>query len=136
MTSGQRLDRRQARSILEACASAPGVFLHHSGHTHRNKRTVLPQAGHVTLQEVGAAKDYPGGFVLLRVHTGGYALNYYRSNSEPAGEWSERGSRIAAGLWPQYAFGRSVRDRNSVTVRDLSGIAPLLPASGAVGGTG
>lgn len=136
VTSGQRLDRRQARSILEAYASAPGVFLHHSGHTHRNKRTVLPQAGHVTLQEVGAAKDYPGGFVLLRVHTGGYALNYYRSNSEPAREWSERGRRIAAGLWPQYAFGRSVRDRNSVTARDLSGIAPLLPASGAAGGAG
>lgn len=136
VTSGQRLDRRQARSILEAYASTPGVFLHHSGHTHRNKRTVLPQAAHVTLQEVGAAKDYPGGFVLLRVHTGGYALNYYRSNSEPAREWSERGRRIAAGLWPQYAFGRSVRDRNSVTARDLSGMAPLLPASGAVGGAG
>ncbi|MER5472026.1 metallophosphoesterase family protein [Streptomyces sp. NPDC002685] len=133
VTSGQRLNRRQARSILDAYAMAPGVFLHHAGHTHRNKHTVLPQARHVTLQEVGAAKDYPGGFVLLRVHTGGYALNYYRSNSEPAREWSERGRRVAAGLWPQYAFGRSVRDRNSVAVRDLSGITPRLPA-GAVRG--
>ncbi|MFE9877533.1 metallophosphoesterase [Streptomyces sp. NPDC005784] len=134
VTSGQRLNRRQARSIIDAYAMAPGVFLHHSGHTHRNKRTVLPRAGHVTLQEVGAAKDYPGGFVLLRVHTGGYALNYYKSNSEPAREWSERGRRVAAGLWPQYAFGRSVRDRNSVTARDLSGITPCRPASAAVRG--
>jgi len=124
VTSGQRLNRRQARTILDAYASAPGVFLHHAGHTHRNKRTVLPQAGHVTLQEVSAAKDYPGGFCLLRIHTGGYALNYYKSSSEPAREWSERSRRVAAGLWPQYAFGRSVRDRNSVAVRDLSGITP------------
>ncbi|MFF3488133.1 metallophosphoesterase [Streptomyces sp. NPDC002701] len=124
VTGGQRLNRRQARTILDAYAAAPGVFLHHAGHTHRNKRTVLPQARHVTLQEVGAVKEYPGGFCLLRVHTGGYALNYYKTSSGPAREWSERSRRVAAGLWPQYALGRSVSDRNSVTVRDLSGIAP------------
>ncbi|MFJ2260030.1 metallophosphoesterase [Streptomyces sp. NPDC087844] len=131
VTSGQRLNRRQARAILGAYAAAPGVFLHHAGHTHRNKRTVLPQARHVTLQEVGAVKEYPGGFCLLRIHTGGYALNYYKTSSGPAREWSERSRRVAAGLWPQYALGRSVRDRNSVVVRDLSGITPSgegLPA--------
>ncbi|MFS8204868.1 metallophosphoesterase [Streptomyces sp. CWNU-52B] len=126
VTGGQRLNRRQARTILDAYAAAPGVFLHHAGHTHRNKRTVLPQARHVTLQEVGAVKEYPGGFCLLRIHTGGYALNYYKTSSGPAREWSERSRRVAAGLWPQYALGRSVCDRNSVTVRDLSGIAPAV----------
>ncbi|MGW6009089.1 metallophosphoesterase [Streptomyces sp. NPDC055210] len=124
VTSGQRLNRRQARAILDTYAAAPGVFLHHAGHTHRNKRTVLPQARHVTLQEVGAVKEYPGGFCLLRIHTGGYALNYYKASSAPAREWSERSRRVAAGLWPQYALGRSVHDRNSVTPRDLSGITP------------
>ena len=127
--SGQRLNRRQARTILDAYAAAPGVFLHHAGHTHRNKRTLLPQARHVTLQEVSAVKEYPGGFCLLRIHTGGYALNYYKSSSGPAREWSERSRRVAAGLWPQYALGRSVYDRNSVAVRDLSGIT--APASRA-----
>lgn len=122
VTSGQRLDRRQARAILDAYAAAPGVFLHHAGHTHRNKRTVLPQARHVTLQEVGAVKDYPGGFCLLRIHTGGYALNYYKTSSGPAREWSQRSRRVAAGLWPQYALGRSVRDRNSVAPHDFSGV--------------
>ncbi|MFI1413152.1 metallophosphoesterase [Streptomyces sp. NPDC020707] len=126
VTSGQRLNRRQARTILDAYAAAPGVFLHHAGHTHRNKRTVLPQARHVTLQEVGAVKEYPGGFCLLRIHTGGYALNYYKASGGPAREWSERSRRVAAGLWPQYALGRSVRDRNSVVVRDLSGITPTV----------
>ncbi|MFD6285097.1 metallophosphoesterase [Streptomyces sp. NPDC060205] len=132
VTSGQRLNRRQARAILDTYAAAPGVFLHHAGHTHRNKRTLLPQARHVTLQEVGAVKEYPGGFCLLRIHTGGYALNYYKASSAPAREWSERSRRVAAGLWPQYALGRSVRDRNSVTARDLSGITPAetrIPAA-------
>ncbi|MBQ0848383.1 metallophosphoesterase family protein [Streptomyces sp. BH-SS-21] len=134
VTSGQRLNRRQARAILDAYAAAPGVFLHHAGHTHRNKRTLLPQARHVTLQEVGAVKEYPGGFCLLRIHTGGYALNYYKTSSAPAREWSERSRRVAAGLWPQYALGRSVRDRNSVTPRDLSGITPAAARISAAQG--
>ncbi len=136
VTSGQRLNRRQARAILDTYAAAPGVFLHHAGHTHRNKRTVLPQARHVTLQEVGAVKEYPGGFCLLRIHTGGYALNYYKASSDPAREWSERSRRVAAGLWPQYALGRSVRDRNSVVVRDLSGITPAGAGLSAAHGRG
>ncbi|MEU9290037.1 metallophosphoesterase family protein [Streptomyces sp. NPDC048275] len=134
VTGGQRLDRRQARAILDAYASTPGVFLHHAGHTHRNKRTVLAQAPHVTLQEVGAVKEYPGGFSLLRIHTGGFALNYYKSSSLPAREWGERSRRVVAGLWPQYAFGPSVRDRNSVVVRDFSGVTPWrsVPAFGRI----
>ncbi|MGW0706747.1 metallophosphoesterase [Streptomyces sp. NPDC002643] len=128
VTRGQRLNRRQARAILDAYATTPGVFLHHAGHTHRNKHTVLPQAPHVTLQEVSAVKDYPGGFCLLRIHTGGYALNYYKIGGTPAArEWSERSRRVAAGLWPQYALGRSVHDRNTVTPHDFSGVTPPPP---------
>ncbi|MFE7839361.1 metallophosphoesterase [Streptomyces sp. NPDC057474] len=122
MGRGQRLDRRQARSIVDAYASAPGVFLHHAGHTHRNKRTVLTSAPHVTQQEVSAVKDYPGGFCLLRVHTGGYALNYYKNSSVPARAWVERSRRTAGGLWPHHALGRSVTDRNSMRRHDLSGV--------------
>lgn len=126
MGRGQRLDRRQARAILDAYAAAPGVFLHHAGHTHRNTRTVLPHAPHVTQQEVSAVKDYPGGFCLLRIHSGGFALNHYKSGGAPAREWAERSRRVAGGLWPHHALGRSVTDRNSVTVRDLSGITGHL----------
>jgi hypothetical protein len=129
---GQRLGRRQARSILDAYADAPGVFLHHAGHTHRNKRTVLPQAPHVTLQEVSAVKDYPGGFCLLRIHSGGYALNHYKTSSAQAREWGERSRRVAGGLWPHHALGRSVGDRNSMAPHDLSGISPVrLAATGS-----
>ncbi|GGJ30473.1 hypothetical protein GCM10010121_047220 [Streptomyces brasiliensis] len=129
VSPGQRLGRRHARAVLEAYAAAPGVFLHHAGHTHRNKRTVLPLAPHVTLQEVGAAKEYPGGFCLLRIHTGGYALNFYRARGAEALEWSERTRRLAGGLWPHHAFGRSVADRNSVAAHDLSGITPPTSTS-------
>ncbi|WP_155059783.1 purple acid phosphatase family protein [Streptomyces blattellae] len=139
MGRGQRLDRRQARAIVDAYAASPGVFLHHAGHTHRNKRTVLMRAPHVTQQEVSAVKDYPGGFSLLRIYTGGYALNYYKCGTDPAREWSERSRRVAGGLWPHHAFGRSPADRNSMRTHDLSGItvphqrSVPLTASGAAG---
>jgi Icc protein len=121
-TSGQRLDRRQAKAILTGYDAAPGVFLHHAGHTHRNKRSASLRAPRVTFQEVSAVKEYPGGFCLLRVFSGGFALNYYKASSAAAREWSERSRSQAAGLWPQFALGRTVGDRNSVTARDLSGV--------------
>lgn len=127
VTRGQRMDARQARAIIEAYASAPGVFLHHAGHTHRNKRTALPRAPHVTQQEVTAAKDYPGGFCLVRIHTGGYALNHYKTTAPESREWAERSRRAAGGLWPHHALGRTATDRNSVHRHDLSGItAPRI----------
>ncbi len=117
------LDVGQALPIMAAYERAPGVFLHHAGHTHRNKRTVLPTCAHVTQQEVGATKEYPGGFSLLRIHSGGYALNFYKTRSDLAREWSERSRQELNGLWPQLSFGASVSDRNSVVARDLSGIS-------------
>lgn len=135
VSGGQRLGRRQARSILDAYASAPGVFLHHAGHTHRNKRTLLPQAPHVTLQEVSAAKDYPGGFCLLRIHSGGYALNHYKTSGAAAREWGERSRRVAGGLWPHHALGRAVADRNSMTAHDLSGVSPRSLQATATAGS-
>jgi 3',5'-cyclic AMP phosphodiesterase CpdA len=132
VTRGQCLERRQARTVVDAYANAPGVFLHHAGHTHRNKRTVLVRAPHVTQQEVAAAKEYPGGFTLLRIHSGGYALNHYKAGDLAARQWSERSRRVAAGLWPHHALGRSVTDRNSVAAHDLSGVTPLPPLSRSV----
>jgi 3',5'-cyclic AMP phosphodiesterase CpdA len=119
---GTTLAIGQALPIMAAYERAPGVFLHHAGHTHRNKRTILPGSRHVTQQEVGAAKEYPGGFALLRVHAGGYALNFYKTRGDLAREWSERTRQELNGLWPQLSFGPAVSDRNSVVARDFSGI--------------
>lgn len=124
VAGGTSLEIGQAASMMAAYDRTPGVFLHHAGHTHRNKRTVLPGSRHVTQQEVGAVKEYPGGFSLLRVHSGGYALNFYKTRSDLAREWSERSRQEINGLWPQFSFGPSVSDRNSVAAHDLSGVRP------------
>jgi hypothetical protein len=78
---------------------------------------------HVVHQEVSAVKEYPGGFALLRLHTGGYAINYYKARSEQARAWSER-SRQELNGWPQLSLGARVADRNSMVKRDLSGLKP------------
>ncbi|MFC6880032.1 MULTISPECIES: purple acid phosphatase family protein [Actinomadura] len=122
ITGGQSMDAGQALSILRMYRGTPGVFLHHAGHTHRNQRSVFPLAPSFVQQEVGAVKEYPGGFTLLRIHSGGYALNFYKTRSDAARAWSERSRQELSGLWPQLSLGNRIADRNSVTSRDLSGL--------------
>ncbi|GAA1186670.1 hypothetical protein [Pseudonocardia alaniniphila] len=76
----------------------------------------------MTLQEVAAAKEYPGGFSILRLHTEGFALNFYKSRSDRAREWSERSRQEMMGTWPQFAFGNNVTDRNTVAKADRCGL--------------
>jgi len=118
---GFDLDPQQAMQLEQLYAATPGVFLHHSGHTHRNKRTTSTTAKGVVFQEVAAVKEYPGGFHLLRIFTGGYALNFYKFRASLAQEWSERSRPEYGGLSPFYVFGNAA-DRNSVVVHDLSGL--------------
>lgn len=122
ITASNSLAADQAAAILDSYAATPGLFLHHAGHTHRNHRTVSSVAPHVTLQEIAAAKEYPGGFSILRLHTEGYAMNFYKSRSDLAREWSERSRQEILGYWPQFAFGNTVADRNTVARADLSGL--------------
>jgi hypothetical protein len=116
------LDQQQGQQLEQLYARTPGVFLHHAGHTHRNKRTLSPVARDVVFQEVAATKEYPGGFTLLRIHEGGYALNFYKTRSELSREWSARTRQEYGGLYPSYTLG-TVLDRNSVVQRDFSGLA-------------
>ena len=71
---------------------------------------------------MGAVKEYPGGFTLLRVHTGGYALNFYKTRSAEARAWSERSRQELSGQWPQLSLGNRPTDRNTTVTRDLSGL--------------
>jgi hypothetical protein len=121
------VDPAQAAAIVQDYATVPGLFLHHAGHTHRNKRTVLPEAPDVVHQEIAAGKEYPGGFSLLRLHTGGYALNFHKCRSDQARAWSERSRMEIAGAWPQFSLGSRVADRNLMVERDLSGLRPTSP---------
>jgi hypothetical protein len=129
-SAGAVLDPTQAATITSDYATTPGVFLHHAGHTHRNRRTPLDGAPDVVHQEVAAVKEYPGGFTILRLHTGGYALNFHKSSSQDALAWSERSRMQIAGTWPQFALGPSVGDRNHVVERDLSGLSKPKAARG------
>lgn len=117
------LDVHQSQQIQSLYAKTPGVFFHHQAHTHRNYRSVSPTARHVSFQEVAATKEYPGGFALLRVHAGGYAVNFYKTRSDLAREWSERtrGEYLGVGLSAFYQSG-SIADRNYAVRRDLSGL--------------
>ncbi len=119
------LEAAQSAAILGDYARMPGMFLHHAGHTHRNKHTISPVAPGVTHQEIAAGKEYPGGFSLLRLHTGGFALNFYKTRSRLARAWSERSRQEIVGLWPQFALGSRVLDRNTVVAHDLSGLRPV-----------
>jgi 3',5'-cyclic-AMP phosphodiesterase len=125
ITASNTIEAGQVATILDDYSKHPGLFLHHAGHTHRNKRTISPTAPNVTMQEIAAGKEYPGGFSLLRLHTGGYALNFYKTRSRQARAWSERSRQEILGFWPQFALGSDVADRNTMVARDLSGIRPV-----------
>ena len=118
------LNRSDAARLQELYAAAPGVFFHHSGHTHRNLRTHSPVAPGVEFLEVAATKEYPGGFALLKVYSGGYMLNFYKSSSDLARQWSQVSSGQYLGLYPAYALGTTA-DRNHVALREFSGLSAL-----------
>ena len=107
-------------------AAAPGVFFHHSGHTPRNQRTSSPVATGVEFLEVAATKEYPGGFALLKVYEGGYLLNFYKSSSTLARQWSQTTSGEYLGLYPAYTLGTAA-DRNHVVSRDFRSLRGVQP---------
>lgn len=111
----------QAAALQAWYKQSPGVFLHHAGHTHRNKRAISPDAPGVVFQEVSATKEYPGGFSLVRIHEGGYAMNFYKFRDLAAQEWTERSRPEYLGAQQNYTFGNAA-DRNIVVKRDFSGL--------------
>lgn len=125
ISASNTLEAAQSTTILDDYSRMPGMFLHHAGHTHRNKHTISPLAPGVTHQEIAAGKEYPGGFSLLRLHTGGFALNFYKTRSQLARAWSERSRQEIVGLWPQFALGSRVTDRNTMVAHDFSGLRPV-----------
>lgn len=118
------LDQAKARELEALYASAPGLFFHHAGHTHRNKRTFAQGSRQVEFLEVAATKEYPGGYSLLRVHSGGYLVSFYKTRTDLARQWSQRTRGEYFGLYPAYTLG-TIADRNHTVRRDLSGLRPL-----------
>lgn len=115
------LDRATAIELQTLYQQAPGVFLHHSGHTHRTRRTRPDLACAVEFLEVGAVKEYPGGYCLLTIYDGGYRVNFYKTRSADARRWSSLTRGQYFGAAPDYLLG-SLDDRNHVVERDFSGL--------------
>ncbi|HSZ41141.1 MAG TPA: metallophosphoesterase family protein [Trebonia sp.] len=123
------IDRPTAITLQDLYAKTPGVFFHHSGHTHRNKRTYLLDNQQNPIQsveflEVGATKEYPGGYSLIRLYTGGYMVSYYKNRTQLALAWAQRTRHEYYSLYPHYMLG-TIADRNHTVTRDLSGLRPL-----------
>lgn len=123
---GFDLDRADAARLEALYAATPGVFLHHSGHTHRNQRTASPVATGVEFLEVAATKEYPGGFALVHVYEGGYMVNFHKNSSALARQWGQVSSGEYLGLYPAYTLG-TAQDRNHVVARDFRGLERLAP---------
>ncbi|MFE5480426.1 metallophosphoesterase [Nocardia sp. NPDC056541] len=115
------LDRATALELQSLYQQAPGVFLHHSGHTHRTRRTRPDLPCAVEFLEVGAVKEYPGGYCLLHVYEGGYRVNFHKTRSEDARRWSSLTRGQYFGTAPDYLLG-TIEDRNHAVTRDLSGL--------------
>ena len=120
---GFNLEQAGARELEALYARAPGVFLHAAGHTHRNKRTAAAGCPRAEFLEIASVKEYPGGYSLLRVHSGGYMVNFYKTRADLARQWSQRTRAEYFGIFPHYALG-TIADRNHTVVRDLSGLTP------------
>ncbi|MFE7717795.1 metallophosphoesterase [Nocardia rhizosphaerihabitans] len=116
------LDRAAAIEMQSLYQRAPGVFLHHSGHTHRTRRTRPDLDCAVEFLEVGAVKEYPGGYCLLRVYEGGYRVNFYKTRTEEARRWSSLTRGEYLGAAPDYLLG-TLADRNHAVARDFSGLS-------------
>ncbi|MFC9437939.1 metallophosphoesterase [Nocardia sp. NPDC057030] len=115
------LNGRDSAELQAHYDRSPGVFLHHSGHTHRNRRTRPDTGCAVEFLEVAAVKEYPGGYSLLRLYEGGYMLNFYKTRTEAARRWSAATRSEYFGLLPDYTLGTTA-DRNHVVLRDFSGL--------------
>ncbi|ASF09799.1 hypothetical protein NBRGN_053_00130 [Nocardia brasiliensis NBRC 14402] len=115
------LNGRDSAELQASYERTPGVFLHHSGHTHRNRRTRPDTGCAVEFLEVAAVKEYPGGYSLLRLYEGGYMVNFYKTRTAAARRWSATTRGEYFGLLPDYTLGTTA-DRNHVVLRDFSGL--------------
>jgi len=126
---GFDLDRPSAVELQKLYTASRGVFLHHSGHTHRNKRTFFVDENQSPLHsteflEVAATKEYPGGYSLVKIYSGGYTVSFYKTRTPLAQAWSHRTRGEYYGIYPHSMLG-TVADRNHTVVRDLSGLGKL-----------
>ncbi len=75
------------------------------GHTHRNYLSRDALAPSTWFLENGAAKEYPAGYALLRVHEDGIVRTFHRPVDPFAREWTRTSAGQIWGRHPDYTRG-------------------------------
>jgi 3',5'-cyclic-AMP phosphodiesterase len=105
-------DRDRLVGLLAAHGDVRGVF---SGHSHRAAVTQDDRMPGVPFVETPSTKEYPGGFCLYRVYSGGMIQTFYRADCGRCLQWYETTKGEYFGLAPAILFGR-LEDRNFVSL--------------------
>jgi Icc protein len=88
--------------FLQKIAAHPNVVGVLSGHTHRNWITPSLLAPGVPFVETAASKEYPGGYTIYKVFTGGYIQTFYKCTTADCLAWSEQTRGEYFDLYPLY----------------------------------
>ncbi|MBI5480315.1 MAG: metallophosphoesterase family protein [Deltaproteobacteria bacterium] len=108
----QRLETADGNRLLDLLQGrgVVGIF---SGHTHGAAIFHDPRLGDAPLVTTPTSKEYPGGYALYRVHTGGYMQTFRRLDCGECREWIDITRGEYFGAAPDLQLGK-VAERNFV----------------------
>ena len=89
--------------LLDGLAQANPATLVLAGHSHRHRRH---GHGPLVVAETGSTKDFPGTWSGYTVYDGGIMQTTRRVMEPSAFAWTDRGRRVAGGVWGIWAPGR------------------------------
>ncbi|MBA2725720.1 MAG: metallophosphoesterase family protein [Actinobacteria bacterium] len=98
-----------------------------NSHTHRNWIAYSPHTGRMPILELGATKEYPGGYSLFRFYEGGFIRTWIPIECGFCNTWRETTRGEYLSLYPFYTSG-SLRDRNFVHLFDSPNV-PGIPST-------
>ena len=110
----QRLETADGNRLLDLLQGrgVVGIF---SGHTHGAAIFHDARLGHAPLVITPTSKEYPGGYALYGVYTGGYMQTFRRLDCRECREWIDLTRGEYFGAAPELQLGK-VEDRNFVYV--------------------
>jgi len=109
------------RDLLARHPQVSGVL---SGHTHRNFLAYDARTGRLPYVENGALKEYPAGFMLLRIHEGGWTREFHRVDCDAfCRSWTGVTRNQTFGTQATYVLGQ-LRSRSFTQVDDCDRLTP------------